>query len=120
MAATTTTGSGTPTTILVSSAASVALPVNTSTSLLQTSSVTVTGTGHTVAIIGRTAADFPDFVQVDISVDGTSIYNDHGGQQIVVKQVLSTGPHTITFTGYAFNQNCTMFAAGLMMIDLGL
>lgn len=116
----TNTGSGTPTSLLVSTAATVPLPQNTSTSLFQTSSATVTGSGHTVAFIGRSVADLPLYVQVDISVDGTSIYNDHAGQQIVVKQVLSSGAHTVTFTAYAFNQACNMVAAGLMLLDLGL
>jgi len=116
----TSTGSGTPTTLLVSTAASVPLPVNTSTNLFQGATTTIVGTGHTVAIIGRTVADLPLYVQVDISIDGTSVYNDHAGQQIVVKQVLTAASHTITFTATAFNQACNISAAGLMILDLGL
>lgn len=120
MSITTSTGSGTPTTLLVSTAASVALPQDTSTSLFQAASASVTGTGRTCAVIGRTTADFPLYVQVDISVDGTSIYNDHAGQQIVVKLPLTAASHTVTFTAYAFNQPCNMTTAGLMILDLGL
>lgn len=120
MAITTVTGTATPTSLLVSQAVSVALPVNTSTNLFQNATTTITGSGHTVALIGRTAADFPLYVQIDISVDGTSVYNDHAGQQIVVKQALTAGSHTITFTATALNQACNILAAGLMAIDLGL
>lgn len=116
----TSTGSGTPTSLLVSTAASVALPQDTSTSLLQGASATVTATGHTCVFIGRTVADLPLYVNVDISVDGTSIYNDHAGQQIVVKAPLTAGSHTVTFTAYAFNQVCNISAAGLMLLDIGL
>jgi len=116
----TSTGSGTPVSLLVSSAANVALPENTSVNLFQGTTTTITASGHTLALIGRTNADFPLYVQVDISVDGVSIYNDHAGQQIVVKQALSAGSHTITFTALALNQNCNMNAAGLMILDLGL
>lgn len=116
----TSTGSGTPTSLLVSTATSVALSQDTSTSLFQTTNATVTGSGHTCVFIGRTTADVNLYVQVDISVDGVSVYSDHAGQQIVVKQVLSAGSHTVTFTAYAFNKACNMLVAGLMLLDLGL
>lgn len=120
MAAVTSTGTGTPTTLLVSSAASVALPHDTSTSLFQAANATVTGAGHTCVIIGRTSAAQNDIAQVDISVDGTSVYNDVAGQQIIVKTVLAPGSHTITYTAYALNTDNTMLAAGLVVLDLGL
>lgn len=120
MAISTTTGSGTPVTLLTSSGAGIALPANTSTSLLQTASVTVPGTGHTVVFLGRTLASQNDTLQVDISIDGTSVYNDIAGQQIIVKTVLASGSHTVTFTAYALNGADTMLAAGLIAIDLGL
>ena len=116
----TSTGTGTTTSLLVSSGANIALPVNTSVNLFQNTTTTITGSGHTAAFIGRTAADFPLFIQVDISIDGVSVYNEHAGQQIVVKQVLASGSHAITFTAWALNQACTMLAAGLMILDLGL
>lgn len=118
--ATTVTGSGTPTSLLVSTAANIPLPQDTSTSLFQAANATVTASGHTCVMIGRTVADLPLYVNVDISVDGTSVYNDHAGQQIVVKLPMITGSHTITFTAYAFNKPCNISVAGLMILDLGM
>jgi hypothetical protein len=116
----TTTGSGTPVSLLVATAVGVPLPQNASTSLFQAASEVVTGTGHTVLFFGRSNAAQNDIAQVDISVDGVSIYNDSAGQQIVAKAVLSPGSHTVAFTAYALNTDNTMQAASLVALDLGL
>jgi hypothetical protein len=120
MAATTSTGSSPTTTKIVSSGTSLSVPVNTSASLLQTASVSITGSGTTVLFLGRVSTTNDPFFQVDISIDGVSIYNDQGGQQIIARAPLTTGAHTVTFTGYALNQNITVNKFGLTVIDLGL
>jgi hypothetical protein len=120
MAAVTATGSSPTTTKVVSSGASLLVPVNTSASLLQTTSVSITGSGTTMLFLGRVSSTNDPFFQVDISVDGVSIYNDQSGQQIIARTSLATGAHTVTFTGYALNQDITANKFGLTIIDLGL
>jgi hypothetical protein len=118
--ATTTTGSGTPASLLVSKATSVSLPANASTSLFQNSSATVTGSGHTCLFLGRTDSSANDFVQISINVDGTDIFDGSAGDQIVVSYVLSSGSHTITFNAFALNSSATMTVASLSIVDTGL
>jgi hypothetical protein len=62
VAITTTTGTATPVTLLVSTATSVSLLANTTTSLFQAASATITGSGHTAVIIGRTSSTANGFV----------------------------------------------------------
>lgn len=120
MAITTVTGTGSPTTLVVSAAQSVSLTVNTTTDLLQSGAVSVTGEGHTVLFLARTASNNDDQCQVNILVDGVIVYTDIAGTQIIYRQVLTSGSHTIDFNVYALDSGITMSAAGLTVIDLGL
>ena len=120
MAVTTVTGSAATTTLLVSTGTSVALPVNTATSLLQTPSATITATGHRVAFLFRTVSSNDNWCQVSLTVDGTEIYNDSTGKQDSLNLVLAAGTHTVTFTAIAFNSDLTMLKCGLTALDLGI
>lgn len=123
MAITTTVGSVAPTTLVVSTASNVALTQNATTDLLQTGAVTISGAGHTVLFLARTQtnnATLDNQCQVNLLVDGTTVLTDIAGDQIIYKQVLATGSHTVDFNAFSFVSGLTILAAGLTVIDLGL
>lgn len=123
MASVTSTGIGSPTSLVVSTATSVALQQNATTDLFQSGAVTVTGSGHTVLFLARTLltnSTLNDQCQVNIVVDGTIVFTDIAGDQIIYRQVLSSGSHTVDFNVYCFASGVTMSAAGLTVLDLGL
>lgn len=122
MAVVTNTGSAATKTLLVSTGSSVTIPVtvNTSSSLFQAANATVTGSGTTALFLGRVISNSDQNCQVDISVDGVSIYSGSSGQQIIARAVLPVGSHTVTYTAYALNSSITVTTAGLTIIDLGL
>lgn len=125
MAITTTTGTVTPTTLLVSSASNVTLTADAYTSLLSSDPVTIAGSGHTVSFIGTTDADDNDFVQVLLVVDEglpgeMIIVDDASGRQITVRVTLSAGNHTVAFRAYSLGSPHTMRTAGVTALDLGL
>lgn len=120
MATVTRTGTVPTTTLLVSTGTSVSVPVNTSVSLLQSASATVTGAETTALFLARVASDNDGNCQVEIAVDGTLIFAGSSGQQIITRAALTPGPHVVTFTAFALNDNVTISVAGLTVIDLGL
>lgn len=122
MAVATNTGSVATKTLLVSTGTSilVTVPVNTSASLFQTANATVTGSGTTVLFLGRVISNSDSNCQVDISIDGVSIYSGSSGQQIIARATLPLGSHTVTYTAFALNSDVTVTTAGLTVIDLGL
>lgn len=122
MAVTTSTGSAATKTLLVStgSSANIAVPVNTSASLFQAANATITGSGTTALFLGRVISNSDQNCQVDISIDGVSIYSGSSGQQIIARAALSLGSHTVTYTAFALNGDITVMVAGLTVIDLGL
>lgn len=120
MAVSTITGSAATTTLLVSTATSITIPVNTSASLLQTASVTLTGTGTTVLFLGRVASNNDGNCQVELVVDGTVIFSGASGEQIIARSTLTSGTHALTYTAYALNSDVNVTVAGLTAINLGL
>lgn len=123
MAGVTTTGAGTTTTLVVSSVTNVAMTQNATTDLFQSGAVTVNAPGHTVLILARTQisnATLNNQCQVNIVVDGTTVFTDIAGGQIIYRQPLSAGSHTIDFNVYSFVSGLTMTVAGFTAIDLGL
>lgn len=120
MAVTTITGSGATTTLVLSTATAVALTQNATTNLMQAGAVTVTGTGRTVLFLVRTSSTNNPQCQVNVLIDGSVVASDVAGTQIIYRQVLAVGSHTIDFNVYSFGAGTLMNAAGLTVLDLGL
>jgi hypothetical protein len=120
MAISTTTGSGTLTTLLVSTGTDLVVPENESVSLLQNESVTITGSGTNVLFLGRVSTTDDGQCQANLTVDSTTIYSDATGQQIIARLALGAGSHTITFTAFALSNDVTANVFGLTIVDLGL
>lgn len=120
MAISTTTGTGTMTCRLVSSGTNIPLPTNTTTSLLQAASETVTTTGGHVAFLFRTATTNDSWCQLSLQVDGTEVYNASAGIQDSLNLPLASGSHTVVFNAFVFNGSITMIKCGLTVLDLGL
>jgi hypothetical protein len=117
---TTTTGTGTVACLLTSVGTSVALPMDVTTSLLQTASATITATGHRVAFLMRTVSTNDNWCQLSLTIDGTEVYSDSSGKQDNFSTVLTVGSHTVTFVATAFNSSLTMLKCGLTVFDLGI
>jgi len=118
--ATTATGPASPLTLLVDTASDVPLPANSSTSLLQGASATVSGSGHLVQFVGGSQAVNNGAVQVSVTVDGIAVYEDSAGTHFSFNTPLSAGPHVIEFIAYALNGSSAMNSASLIVTDLGL
>ena len=120
MATVTNAGTGTLTTLMVSTGSSLVLPQFQSTSLLQNSSVTVSGSGHTVLFLGRVETTNNGQCQVEIDVDDVAVYGGAAGENIIARMVLSSGSHTIKFSAFALSNDVEAEVFGLTIVDLGL
>lgn len=112
-------GAATTTTLLVS-AGTTTIAANSSASLLQAANVNVTGSGTTVLFMGRVKSNDDNDCQVELNVDGVTIFAGSSGEQIIAHVTLSVGSHTVTYTAFALNNDVIVTAAGLIAIDLGL
>ena len=117
---TTVTGSGTVVTKMVSTGTNLIIPQNQTTSLLQSATVSITGSSTLVLFLGRVATTNDDSCQVSITVDGTEVYNDAAGMQIIMRLPLTVGSHTVKFEAFGLANDITAYAFGLTAIDLGL
>ena len=116
----TTSGTGTPTTLLVSTVTNVALTEFASTSLFTSDPVTVTGSGHTVAFFCRAASTDDSSVVINVLVDGVTLISGSSGDPLNAPMVLSAGSHTIAFQAFALDTGITVNVATMFLIDLGL
>lgn len=120
MSTVTTTGSGTLTTLMVSTGTNLVIPQYQTVSLLQSASATITGSGTTVLLLGRVETSHNDACEVIVTVDGNTLLDTSAGEQIILRLPLSVGSHTVEFTAFAVANDVTAEVFGLTAIDLGL
>lgn len=120
MSTVTTAGTGTLTTLMVSTGTGLLLPQYQYTSLLQGANSTITGSNTTILFLGQVSTSHDSACEVTITVDGSTILDTSAGGQIILRFPLSTGSHTIEFTAFSLAHDVTAETFGLTIIDLGL
>lgn len=120
MSTSTITGSGNLTTLMLSTGTNLVVPQFQYVSLLQSTDVTITGSGTTVLLLGRVETTNNAQCSVEISVDGTTVYTDGAGLQIIMRLPLTTGSHVVEFKAFGLANDILAEVFGLTAIDLGL
>lgn len=120
MSTTTITGSGTLVTRMLSTGTNLVVPQFAYVSLLQNANVTITGNGTTVLLLGRVETTNDAQCSVEINVDGTNVYTDSSGVQIILRLPLTAGSHTVEFRAFGLANDVLAEVFGLTAIDLGL
>jgi len=105
---------------MISSGTNLVVPQFQYVSLLQSTDVTITASGTTVLLLGRVETTNDAQCSVEVSVDGTNVYTDGAGLQIILKLPLTAGSHTVVFRAFGLANDITAEVFGLTAIDLGL